>query len=170
MSARRLCKATTGNVTYCIDALGVMAVISQPVCLYHWCSLPSLRPNSCLGSVIASFLPLQNGRGRDSARARGVTLWPTAPAKERERESERAGARSQVRVRARARGGGRGCPCLSCPGRERETERHGRGGSGASRCRTSVVVSHRLTTQDGGVARERRGRGTTPDPKRPASK
>ena len=45
---------------------GYIATVMLLVCL--------LFPHSCLGGVVVSFLPLQNGRGRDSARARGTSL------------------------------------------------------------------------------------------------
>ena len=42
-----------------------------------------------LRCAVSSLKPLQNGRGRDSARAQEATLVPVALAKERERERER---------------------------------------------------------------------------------
>ena len=43
----------------------------------------------CLGRVVVSLQPLQNGRGRDSARAQGATPVPTALAKEKTRTHKR---------------------------------------------------------------------------------
>ena len=64
-SAERRNSRVKGNVECSHIGLVILPLVLL-VCL--------LFSHSCLGGVVVSFLPLQNGRARDSARARGTSL------------------------------------------------------------------------------------------------
>ena len=98
----------------------------------------------CLCGVVASFHPLQNGWGRDSARARGAPLAHSP----NERKKRALALRPPGRVRARGRV--LTCPSSVCVEEALALNRIERVGSGPSRCpedkKKEAWHCHRLKT------------------------